>query len=208
MSIFICDEAVINKCQVTNVLDGAGPAQIGAKATGIEVYASNVKVSECYVNNISAINPEDKQATGFSCALCTNVEFIKCTAENVNVYDENGNQNSCLGYGTGFGWAPDPRPEFIGAATHVHYKHCTAKDCQVGFDAWYHIDSVWEHIHSINNGISVLNMIPSQRTYTCDACSECGCQQTGCYPSPHTVTLDNIASNNKFLHVKEQISKD
>ncbi len=202
MSIFICDNATVKNCEVSDVLDGAGPAQKGAKATGIEVYASDVEVSECYVKNITAINPEDKQATGFSCALCSDVEFYKCKAENVQVFDENGNQNSSLGYGTGFGWAPDPRPEFISPATNIHYHHCTAKNCQVGFDAWFHIDSVWEHIHSINNGISVLNLEHSQRTLSCDACSECGCLSEGCYPVPLTVTIDNVASNNEFRHVK------
>lgn len=205
MSIFVCDEALVEECRVTNVLDGAGDAQKGAKATGIEIYASNVKVSECCVKNISAINPEDKQATGFSCALCSGVEFVKCTAENVNVFDENGNQSSSLGYGTGFGWAPDPRPEFVAPSINVLYRHCTAKNCQVGFDAWFHIDSEWDHIHSINNGIAVLNLTHSQRTLSCDACSECGCQQTGCFPTPYIVTLDNVASNNKFSHVKVEI---
>jgi hypothetical protein len=203
MSIFICDKAIVEKCNVSNVFDGAGPAQQGAKATGIEIYASDVKISDCFVKNITAINPQDKQATGFSCALCTGVEFIRCQAENVNVFDENGYQSAGLGYGTGFGWAPDPRPEFVFPATNVLYRDCTAKYCQVGFDTWYHIDSVWDHIVSIDNGIAVMNLNHSQRTYSCDPCSECGCLQTGCFPIPYIVTIDNVAKNNKLLHVKD-----
>lgn len=205
ISIFICDYATVKNCQVLNVIDGVGDAEEGAKATGIEVYASHVKVIDCFVKNISAINPEDHQATGFSCALCSDVKFIRCIAENVNVYDADDNQSACLGYGTGFGWAPDPRPEFIGPSTNIRYDHCVAKNCQVGFDSWYHINSTWDHITSKHNGISVLNELHSQRTLSCNPCSECGCRQTGCYPNPLTVTINNVASNNRFLHVKEKI---
>lgn len=204
VSIFECLGAIVKNCQVFNVLDGAGPAQTGAKATGIEVYASDVTVSRCRVKNIFAINPQDKQATGFSCAQCYGVTFYKCTAENVQVYDENGNQSSCLGYGTGFGWAPDPRPEFIFPSVNILYKKCTAKRCQVGFDSWYHIDSEWDHIRSYCNGIAILDLDHSERTISCNSCSECGCQQVGCYPTPLVVTLENVAHNNKFKHVKSK----
>lgn len=202
MSLFECLNAVVMQCKVENVLDGAGAAQTGAKATGIEVYASGVTVYKCSVKNITAINPQDKQATGFSCAQCVGVKFIECQAENVNVFDENGEQNSSLGYGTGFGWAPDPRPEFIVPAVDILYKECTAKRCQVGFDSWFHIASVWKDIYSNCNGISVLDLNNSQRTISCNACSECGCLQTGCYPTPLTVTIDNVATSNIFLNVR------
>lgn len=202
MSIFICANAIIKKCKVLGVIDGLGKEQKGAKATGIEVYASDVLVSDCYVRDITAINPEDKQATGFSCALCTGVEFHKCKAENVQVYDQDGNQSSDLGYGTGFGWAPDPRPEFIFPAANILYRCCVAKHCQVGFDSWFHIDCEWDHIVSKNNQIPILNENQPPRTLTCNPCSECGCQQAGCYPRPHEVTLENIADNNRFLHFK------
>lgn len=208
MSLFECLNVVVKKCQVENVLDGAGAAQTGAKATGIEVYASGVQVIKCSVKNIVAINPQDKQATGFSCAQCEGVKFIKCRAENVNVFDEKGEQSSCLGYGTGFGWAPDPRIEFIVPAVDIHYKHCTAKRCQVGFDSWFHINSLWEDIHSICNGISVLDLNHSQRTLSCNPCSECGCLQTGCYPTPTTITIENVAKNNKFKNVKAKYCKN
>ncbi len=208
MSIFECLDAVVEKCEVENVLDGAGAAQTGAKATGIEVYASGVKVVDCKVKNITAINPQDQQATGFSCAQCIGVNFIRCHAENVNVVDENGNQSSSLGYGTGFGWAPDPRPEFMLPSVDILYKHCTAKRCQVGFDSFFHINSVWEDVFSNCNGIAILDLIHSQRTLSCNACSECGCTVEGCYPEPRTITIDNVAENNTFLNVRARYSKN
>lgn len=201
LSVFECSNALVKNCRVNNVLDGVGPTQSGAKATGIEIYGNSIQVIKCFAKNIKAINPQDKQATGFACAQCKDVQFIKCHAENVSVVDENGNESSALGYGTGFGWAPDPRPDFIKPAVNVLYKHCTAKKCQVGFDSWYHINSRWKHIYSICNGISVLDLDNSQRTISCDACSECGCSFAGCFPTPHTITITNVARENKFSHV-------
>ena len=206
ISVFECTKALVKNCKVTNVLDGAGPAQTGAKATGIEVYGSDVQVIKCSVENISAINPQDKQATGFSCAQGSRIKFIKCHAERVKVLDQNGNQTSSLGYGTGFGWAPDPR--IIKPAIDVLYKDCSAKYCQVGFDSWFHIDSVWDGIHLKCNDIDILNLSDSaQRTLSCDACSECGCLFPGCFPAPFTITIDNIAKNNTFLNVKKENCK-
>jgi len=202
MSVFECLNAVVKNCTVTNVVDGLGAAQSGAKATGIEIYASGVQVIKCSVKDITAINPQDKQSTGFSCAQCIGVEFLDCYAENVQVYDENGGQSASLGYGTGFGWAPDPRVEFIFPAVDVLFKNCTAKRCQVGFDSWYFIDSVWQNIKSICNVIPILNLGNYQRTLSCNPCSECGCLQAGCYPAPATVILNNIAANNTFVNVK------
>lgn len=202
ISIFECLNAVIKKCKVNKVLDGVGAAQTGAKATGIEIYASGVKVIKCSAKNITAINPQDKQAAGFSCAQSIGVEFLKCHAENVHVFDEHGNQSPSIGYGVGFGWAPDPRPEFIVPAVDILYKYCTAKKCQVGFDSWFHIDSTWEYIHSICNEIPILNLNQPPRTLSCNACSECGCQEIGCFPTPLTVTIENVARNNTFSHVK------
>ncbi len=201
MSIFLCEGAQVSKCKVAHVLDGLGDAQKGAKATGIEVYGTNVVVSDCHVKDISAINPEDKQATGFSCAQALGVSFLRCKAENVQVYDESGQQRPELGYGTGFGWAPDPRPEFIFPSIAILYQDCVAKNCQVGFDSWYHIDSVWDHIVSKDNDIPLLNQLNSERTLSCGPCSECGCQQATCFPKPIVVTLTNVADNNIFYNV-------
>lgn len=208
MSLFECLGAVVKKCTIENVVDGIGAAQTGAKATGIEIYSSGVKVIKCCVKNISAINPQDKQAAGFSCAQCLGVEFLRCCVENVNVYDENGGQSASIGYGIGFGWAPDPRVEFILPAVGILYKNCIAKGCQVGFDSWFHIDSVWTNIYSICNEIPILNLNQPPRTVSCNPCSECGCLQVGCYPVPTTTTINNIAQNNLFLHVKTSCSQN
>lgn len=202
MSIFECLNAVVKNCTVENVLDGTGNALTGAKATGIEVYASGVVVSKCKVRNITAINPQDKQATGFSCAQCIGVKFIECEATNVNVYDEFGFQSADLGYGTGFGWAPDPRPEFVAPAVNIEYKHCKAEKCQVGFDSFFHIDSVWKNIYAKSCGIAVLDENHSVRVISCNPCSECGCTQTGCYPVPKVTILVNVAENNTFKDVR------
>ena len=185
------------------MLDGAGPAQTGAKATGIEVYASGVEVIKCSVKNIKAINPQDRQAAGFSCAQCFGVKFIKCKSENVLVVDQNNNPTTAIGYGVGFGWAPDPRPQFIVPAVDILYKDCSAKNCQVGFDSWFHIDSIWDDITSKCNEIPVLNKDQPPRTITCNPCSECPCTNPPeCITS---VTINNIAQNNSFydVHVKE-----
>lgn len=201
ISVFECTNAVVKNCKVSNVLDGAGPARTGAKATGIEVYGSDIKVIKCSAKFISAINPQDKQATGFSCAQGSRIQFIDCHASDVKVLNEQGIQDISKGYGTGFGWAPDPR--IVEPAVDVLYRNCSAKYCQVGFDSWFHIDSVWDNIYSKCNGIDILNLDDSsQRTLSCDACSECGCTFPGCYPDPFSITIDNIAANNTFLDVK------
>lgn len=205
ISVFLCENAVVKNCYVANILDGAGAAKKGAKTTGIEVYANNVLVSDCFVKNIYAINPEDKQSTGFSCALSNGVAFMNCKAKNVQVFDEHGHQSPLLGFGVGFGWAPDPRPSLLMPAENVLYHRCVAKNCQVGFDSWFHINSVWDQIVSIDNEIAILNLgNEAQRTLSCSPCSECGCTQIGCFPTPYTVTVNNVASNNKFLAFGEE----
>lgn len=206
ISVFECTHAIVKDCEVFSVLDGVGPALTGAKATGIEVYGSDIQVIKCSVNYISAINPQDKQATGFSCAQGSRIKFIKCRAKNVKVYNSQGVEDTSVGYGTGFGWAPDPR--IVEPAVSVFYNKCSAKYCQVGFDSWFHIDSVWDGIYSKCNGIDILNLDNSaQRTLSCDACSECGCSFPGCYPNPFTITITNIANNNIFLNVETENCK-
>lgn len=202
LSLFVCSNAIVKKCNVRNVLDGAGPAQTGAKATGIEVYASDVTVSDCFVKDIVAINPQDLQAAGYSVALANNVKFINCEARKVKVVDAQGNQNPTLGFGVGFGWAPDPRHEFLFPARNILYLDCIAAHCQVGFDTWDHIDSVWAYIVSKCNDIPILVQENGQRTISCNECSECGCQGPGCFPTPYVVTIDNQAKNNIFERVK------
>lgn len=201
LSLFICANATVKNCNVKNVLDGAGPAQTGAKATGIEVYASAATIMNCFVKNITAINPQDLQAAGYSVAAADGVRFINCQAEKVKVVDANGKENPALGYGVGFGWAPDPR--IVLAAVNVLYLNCLAAKCQVGFDSWNHINSTWAYIVSKCNDIPILNQKDGKRTISCDPCSECGCLVTGCLPNPFVITIDNQAKNNIFKHVKE-----
>jgi len=203
LSLFICSSCLVKNCKVKNVLDGKGAAKTGAKATGIEVYASQVLVTDCHVKNIKAINPQDLQAAGFSVADANDVKFVRCKAENVKVVDAHGKYEPFLGFGVGFGWAPDPRPLFLVPATNVLYLNCIAENCQVGFDTWDHIDSVWAHIVSKCNDIAILKQPGAERTITCNACSQCGCTQAGCAPTLLTVTTPNQAKNNTFLDVKK-----
>lgn len=201
ISVFECANAIVYNCKVTNVLDGAGPARTGAKATGIEVYGSDTQVIKCSVKNIFAINPQDRQCTGFSVAQGARNTFTNCKAKNVKVLNGAGLPDTSAGYGTGFGWAPDPR--IIEPAVNILYEQCTAEHCQVGFDSWFHIDSVWDDIYSKCNEIAVLNLGPTaERTLSCDPCSECGCTFPGCYPNPFVITITNQASDNIFLDVK------
>jgi len=200
MSVFLCQNATVKHSKVSGVIDGLGAAKKGAKATGIEVYGTNVTVRDCFVKNITAINPEDKQATGFSSGASTNTQFLRCKAKNVKVFDAQGNHTANLGYGTGFGWAPDPRPSLILPTVNVLYQDCVAKDCQVGFDSWFHQNSVWDRVVSIDNEIAVLNLgADAERTLTCGPCSECGCTFVSCFPTPLSVTVSNLAENNTFL---------
>lgn len=198
MSLFINSNIRVKYFKAENVIDGFS-TDIGAKATGLEIYGSNIKVYDSHVRDIKAINPQDKQSTGFSSAQGSNIKFIRCKAENITVVNELGEKNSCLGYGTGFGWAPDPRPFFTFPINNVLYVDCIAKNCQVGFDTWYHIDSRWKYIITCNCGISVLNLIDSKRTLTCDACSEC--------IIPISTTLTNVAKGNKFKDIKAIYSR-
>lgn len=201
ISVFECTDAVVEHCKVFSVLDGAGPAKTGAKATGIEVYGSDVQVIKCSVDSIFAINPQDKQATGFSVAQGARTKFIDCHAKNVKVYNEFGFEDTSKGLGTGFGWAPDPR--IVEPAVNILYQDCSAKYCQLGFDTWFHIDSVWDNIYSKCNGIDILVQDSSaQRTLSCDGCSECGCTFIGCYPNPFSITINNVASSNAILNLR------
>lgn len=199
-SMFVCEGPIlIKECIVDNVLDGFGQ-NTGAKATGIEIYSSDVLVTDCVASNIKAINPQDKQCTGFSVSgnliggEAKNVKFYNCKAINVNVYDKNGNYNSCIGYGIGFGSPPDPRIEFQVPCSDITYENCYAKNCQVGFDSWWQKNSNWKNLYICKCGISILNINNSQRTVSCNICSECN--------PPQVVTLNNKAENNHFKNIK------
>ena len=190
MSIFLDMDVTVQNFHAENILDGY-KTNTGAKATGLEVYGIGVNITDCTVKNIKAIVPQDLQSTGFS-AWGTLINFTNCTATDVQVLDATQKPDTAYGYGTGFGWAPDPRWEFryIGALW-VKYDGCQSNDCQVGFDTWYHIDSTWENnISAKNCGVPILVQPDGKRTLSGNKCSECN--------PPISTTLTNIARNNTY----------
>ncbi len=188
-SVFLNTHVILNNIYVSNVVDGIGEANTGAKATGIEVYGGYINVNNCTVENIMAINPQDKQAAGYSVAG-EFVEFRNCHAKNVTVYCDNEDEKS---FGIGFGWAPDPRPLFKNIyAEKIFYRDCSASDCQIGFDTWFHINSVWNNASSIDSNLGILIENNSFRTLRCTPCSECN--------PPITTTLVNVAKNNVIIN--------
>ncbi|MGE0076391.1 MAG: hypothetical protein AB7S48_00875 [Bacteroidales bacterium] len=193
MSVFLDAYITVNNFTADTVIDGITPTNTGAKATGLEVYGVAVSISNCQVENIRAINPQDKQSTGFS-AAGSEIAFINCSANNITVTDANGNVNPLLGNGTGFGWAPDPRYPFRNfAAQNIIYNDCSAANCQVGFDTWYHISSIWNGINSENCTTKILNEPQGLRTLSGDPGSECN--------PPIVITIMNIAFNNKYPNI-------
>ncbi len=196
LSVFLNESVKVNNFYASNIYDGLSQSNSGAKATGLEVYGIDVSVSNSFVENIIAINPQDKQSTGFS-AAGINITFNNCKSKNVHVVDSNNKYHRKLGNGCGFGWAPDPRPEFrIINAYNVLYLNCTAIDCEVGFDTFNHIDSTWNNIECINCCKCVLNKKNCKRTISCNPCSECN-------PSI-IITLFNNASGNQFTNDKNK----
>ena len=190
MSIFLNAGVKVNKFKAKSVTDGVTPSHTGAKATGLEVYGVDISISNCSAEDIKAINPQDKQSTGFS-TWGTAIRFTDCKASKIIVCDEYGIENSALGYGTGFGWAPDPRPFFrdIGAYK-VEYIACQASNCHVAFDTWFHIDSTWENVSYKDCDIDILVQPGESRTLSGNPASECN--------PPITVVINNIAQGNTY----------
>lgn len=201
ISLFVVSNATVSKVTVENVSDGRGGR--GAKATGIEIYglvgdkSSNILVENCRVKNISAISPGDLQAAGFSVAG-KGVTFSKCVAENVTVSGMNPVDPTAPGYGIGFAWAPDIRPEYTYAALDVKIENCTASNCQVGFDTFYFQDSTWTKIKSIKNDVAIKEESTEVvRTLYCDQCSECPDAPQESPENWYTkVAVQNIATGN------------
>ena len=190
MSVFIDALITVNNFTADTVIDGVAASHSGAKATGLEVYGALVSINNCSVKNITAINPQDKQSTGFS-AWGFAITFTNCMASNVFVTDEKGQKDPSLGYGTGFGWAPDPRSYFRNVGAYeVKYDGCSASNCQVGFDTWYHVNSTWTNVAYENCGINILVQPEASRTLSANPCSECN--------PPITATIKNIASGNTY----------
>ncbi|MET0392732.1 MAG: hypothetical protein ABW019_06305 [Chitinophagaceae bacterium] len=190
MSVFIDAFIEVNNFTAVNVTDGVCARSTGAKATGLEVYGIGVTCNNCTVQNIRAIVPQDLQSAGFS-AWGSSITFNNCTATGVQVTDASGQPDTRYGYGVGFGWAPDPRPEFCNQpADKVQYNGCTASNCQLGFDTWYHTDSVWQQVNAADCPVFMLVQPPgTTRTLRIDKCSE---SPNGQYQQ---VTIMNKAKN-------------
>lgn len=186
MSVFLDGQVTVNRFRADNITDGVSSSNSGAKATGLEVYGVGVTVIDSAVTNIRAINPQDKQATGFS-AWGLGIKFARCSASHVTVQDDFGVGS----HGEGFAWAPDPRSYFcyIGAYD-VSYVDCIADHCDVGFDTWYHVNSTWLRPVYTNCTTGILVEPGAQRTLSCDPCSECD--------PTISVKLTNIESGNTY----------
>lgn len=186
MSVFLDGQVMVKRFRADNVTDGVSLSNSGAKATGLEVYGVGVTVIDSVVSNIRAINPQDKQSTGFS-AWGLGITFARCSADHVSVQDDVGAGSR----GSGFAWAPDPRKYFcyIGAYD-VSYVDCIADHCDVGFDTWDHVNSMWLRPVYTNCTTGILVEPGAKRTLSCDPCSECD--------PAISVTLTNIESGNTY----------
>lgn len=193
MSVFLNNSVTINRFSAKRIVDGTPPYLTGAKATGLEIYGDNVMVTNCTVDSIIAIVPQDLQSTGFS-AWGNNITFQNCIAKNVIVQNETQQPDISKGYGTGFGWAPDPRTEFdTVTANQVLYQNCQAINCQLGFDTWFHTNSTWENNSTQNCELPILvESNSATRVLVMNKCSESPSGQ------PIAVTLANKARNNKI----------
>lgn len=186
MSVFLDGLVTVSGFKADHVTDGVTPENSGAKATGLEVYGTGVTVTDSAVSYIKAINPQDKQSTGFS-AWGSSIQFERCAASYVTVQDDFGSGS----HAEGFGWAPDPRPFFrnIGAVD-VTYTDCTADHCEVAFDTWNHQNSTWVRPVYTNCQTGFLAEPAGTRTISCNPCSECN--------PAFTVTMTNLASGNTY----------
>lgn len=172
MSVFLDSAVTINNFTAKHIIDGVSPYNTGAKATGLEVYGYDVAVTNSTVDSIIAIVPQDLQSTGFS-AWGNHISFSNCTAKNVQVLNAQLAPDTTKGFGTGFGWAPDPRTEFDTAtANNVLYANCKAENCQLGFDTWYLINPIWTKDTAQHCLIPVLVAPNAQRTLSMNKCSE------------------------------------
>ncbi|MGZ3861729.1 MAG: hypothetical protein ACXVPN_00410 [Bacteroidia bacterium] len=197
MSLFAVKTVTVTSFLATGITDGNGVT--GAKATGLEVYGDNITIKNSHVENIIATVPQDLQSTGFS-ACGTTIEFDNCTAVNVKVLDKTGAPNTEYGYGTGFGWAPDPRTQYVKPASSVVYNNCTANNCQLGFDTWNHQNSVWNKPMTNNCTIFILaEPAGTKRTYSMNFCSELP-NSSPSSPSQQFPII-NCAKNNKYPEV-------
>jgi hypothetical protein len=186
MSVFLDGQVTVTRFHAENVVDGVAASNSGAKATGLEVYGVGVTVTDSTVNNIKAINPQDRQSAGFT-AWGLSIQFQRCGASNVTVQKDLIPES----HGVGFAWAPDPRSFFCNTgAFNVTYTDCSADRCDVGFDTWFHVNSTWTRPVFTNCTTGILVQPGATRTLSADPCSECN--------PAISVTLTNIASGNVF----------
>ena len=184
MSVFLDGQVTVSGFKADNVVDGVSPSHSGAKATGLEVYGVTVTVLNSTVSHIKAINPQDRQATGFS-AWGLNIQFEGCKATDVTTQDTFVTDAR----GEGFAWAPDPREPLVSTgAVGVTYTDCVADHCQVGFDTFYHVDSKWIRPVYTNCKTGMLVQPKAKRKLSCDPCSEC--------QPAFDVTITNIETGN------------
>jgi hypothetical protein len=170
MSVFMDSNVIVTNFTAKNIQDGN--YLTGAKATGLEVYGLDITIKNCTVDGIISYVPQDLQCTGFS-ACGAGIKFDNCVAKNVIVANSQGQPDTNKGYGTGFGWAPDPRYPFRSIpAFDITYTNCTAIDCQLGYDTWYHQSSTWQNNTAVGCAKPILFEPESQRTLSMDKCSE------------------------------------
>lgn len=172
MSLFTVNTVIVENFQAIGVHDGLGLQKTGAKATGLEVYGDNIIIRDCQVQDITAIVPQNLQSTGFS-ACGTSITFNNCKATDVKVLNGDQHPDSKYGYGTGFGWAPDPRPQYVKPAVYVTYENCIAKNCQLGYDTWNHQNSTWKNVTYSGSGReNLIEPNGTERVYKMNFCSE------------------------------------
>ncbi|NVK04134.1 MAG: hypothetical protein HWD92_04900 [Flavobacteriia bacterium] len=171
MSLFSVNNVSVDNFRAYRVYDGLGSQKTGAKATGVEVYGSNITVTNSHAEDISSIDPQDLQATGFS-ACGANITFSNCSAHKVLTSGPDA-PGKDYEFGTGFGWAPDPRPQFVKPAVDITYENCTATQCQIGFDTWNHQNSNWKE-NSFESCETPIKIQPygTVRVYRMNFCSE------------------------------------
>lgn len=187
ISVFFCLANIyIDKCSVSRVSTGFGSDKYksGAKCTGVELmFVHNVQVKDTTVKQVTALNPQDRQAAGFTTAGTTDVVFRHCVAETI----------SCTGPGAGvaFGWAPDPRPLFVAPSDHTSYEACDAYDADVGFDLFYQNNATITRCSTHDVRLQVVDNVSETRTVSCNEATECA--------TPMTVIIPNKGSYNNVV---------
>lgn len=189
--IFLCPTTVeLVDCLAEDIKDGFNDVtHTGAKATGFEIDGTNnAVIRRCTARRVVTHNPEDKQGAGFTSGLCTNVQFIEC------VSTDHKSVGKSKGVGVGFGWAPDPRPAFIGLANGTKWIKCVSKRNDVGFDLFNHTNGLMEKCTSSDNRkYGLANGFT--RTVSCHPCTECNPALTTTIPNDGQ---NNVVRCNRF----------